>query len=96
MTRTTPVPPLPSRSTVIDRLTDLAEGRLTRAEAAAWAEQWLLADLEPGVEVEVNDLAVWEALADMSAADMITTDRPYLYGETDFAAWADELRNAPM
>jgi hypothetical protein len=52
--------------------------------------------LEPGVEVEVNDLAVWEALADMSAADMITTDRPYLYGETDFAAWADELRNAPM
>lgn len=94
MNRATSVPPLPSRPIVIDRLNELAKGQLTREEAAAWADQWFLADLQPGVHLEVNDFAVWEALKSISAADLIATDRPFLYDETDFAEWAEVLRNA--
>jgi hypothetical protein len=94
MSISTHTPPFPSRSTVIQRLSALAEGSLTREEAAAWAQHWLIADLEPRM-MKVSDLAAWEAVKNIAAADMVTTDRPFLYEQADFAAWSEELRNAP-
>jgi hypothetical protein len=35
---------------------------------------------------------VWNAIQHLSGADLITTDRPYLYGITDFVEWLKPLR----
>jgi hypothetical protein len=40
----------------------------------------------------VDDPAVWEAIKRLVAADMITTDRPYLYDIADFKRWLTDLR----
>lgn len=83
-------PPPPSRAEVDTRLVKLLEGKQSREEVADWASQWIRAS-EPGV----NDPAVWKALTCLVGADMITTDRPYLYDEVDFRDWLEELRASP-
>lgn len=84
------VPPPPSRAEVDSRLVELLESKQSRAEVADWASQWIRAS-EPGVD----DPAVWKALTCLVGADMITTDRPYLYEEVDFRGWLEELRASP-
>jgi hypothetical protein len=73
-------PPFPSRSEVETKLLDLIEGRCPREEASEWAAQWALADQPYGVDVEVDDYGIWDALgallgADLKSIDLISTRR---------------------
>ena len=88
--------PLPSRAETLSRLEALAEGRLSREEASDWAVRWIIADEVPGTDVLIDDWGVWRALGAIAGADMHGGDRPYLYAEQDFIAWAEELRIAPV
>jgi hypothetical protein len=78
---------VPSKEDIEQRLKELISGRTTRESVAEWAKQWILPGAPP-----VEDPAVWDALMKLVAADMETTDRPYLYGEEDFRDWLAELR----
>jgi hypothetical protein len=80
------IPPAPTRGEVERQLLDLAEGRVTRETAADWAGQWVYAD------ARVDDGVVWDALVTLTGADMISTDRPYLYDADDFRHWLERLR----
>ncbi len=79
--------PAPSREEVEAKLIDLTEGRLSREEITLWAAQWVMQD-----DPDVDDLKVWNALVTLSGTDLISTDRPYLYGEEDFQIWLDDFR----
>jgi hypothetical protein len=70
------------------KLADLAAGTITREQASAWAEQFD-SDL-------VEDEAVFDALDLLEGADMVSTDRPYLYGPEDFRAWLEEFRRVTV
>lgn len=45
----------------------------------SWAEQWVMAK-----DPDVQDGTAWRALTALAGADLISTDRPYLYGREDF------------
>lgn len=85
---------IPTRADAEMKLLDLIEGRCSRDEASSWAEYWLYEDYVVGRDL-FDDPALLEALDVLSGADMITTDRPYLYDEVDFLAWLHELQQAP-
>ncbi len=87
--------PQPPRSDVLEKLSSLATGQITREQASSWASEWLAQDNVPGTEVEVADLPAWEGLKLLAAADLYGGDRPFLYGEDDFRSWGEELRAAP-
>lgn len=78
--------PPPARRDVQAKLRDLLSGNVSREDVADWAAQWVRM-----ANPNVKDLYVWKALTRISGADMISTDRPYLYGEQDFEAWLKEL-----
>ncbi len=59
-------------------LRSLHSGTLTRQEAAEWATRYLAGD------VRVPDARLWRALELLGAADLCSTDRPFLYEDTDF------------
>ncbi len=86
---TTSKPPTrpPTRREVEEKLVGLVEGRHSREDVSSWAERWIILP-DPGV----SDPVAWKALNKLAGADMITTDRPYLYEEVDFRAWLEELR----
>jgi hypothetical protein len=75
----------PTRPEVAAVLRGLINGEQTRQSASAWASEWLLGD------ARVSDPAVWEALQLLGAADLISTDRPFLYNDQDFRACLDRL-----
>lgn len=79
----------PTRDEVKAKLAKLISGHLSRDEVASWASQWVSAR-----EPSVDDPAVWSALKSLSAADMISLDRPYLYNEIDFKAWLEGIMTA--
>lgn len=85
----------PTREAVLAKLEELISGRTDREQASSWAGNWLAEDRIPGHEVHVTDLAAWTALTSIAGADTYGGDRPYLYDEEDFAAWASELKAAP-
>lgn len=76
----------PDRRQVEAKLVDLASGKITREEVAAWAERF---DLDV-----IDDELVVDALELLTGADMISTDRPYLYGPEDFRAWLAQFRRS--
>ena len=51
--------------------------------------QWLAAP-----DPAIDDQVVWDALNNLSGADAVSTDRPFLFDEIDFRAWLDELRRS--
>lgn len=73
----------PSKSEVGDKLMLLVRDEISREDAASWAQQWVIEDTPAEMPAEI-----WEALQFLCAADMISLDRPYLYGQEDFE---DEL-----
>jgi len=77
----------PSPDEVEQVLESLAEGRMTREQASEWASPWVFGD--PNIE----DKAVRDALDALAGADSPTTDRQYLFGQADFAAWLDDFRS---
>lgn len=77
----------PTKREVEARLIGLVKGNVSREEVADWAAKWVRMD-----DPKVDDSAVWKALTRLSGADMISTDRPYLYDENEFNSWLEELR----
>jgi hypothetical protein len=69
----------PSRSEVIEKLRQLVQESIPREEIATWAQKWVIADNPPNMEKDV-----WEALQFLTSADLISTDRPFLYSAQDF------------
>ncbi len=84
---------VPMCADVEAKLLDLIEGRCSHYEALSWAEHWLYEDYVLVLDL-FDDPALLEAIDALSGADMITTDRPYLYGEEDFRVWLHELQQA--
>lgn len=78
----------PTRAEVEEKLAQLLADQASREEVAEWAARWVR-DPDPNLD----DPRVWEALTRFSGADMISTDRPYLYEKEDFDSWLGDLRN---
>jgi hypothetical protein len=75
----------PTRSEVADVLRRLINGEQSRESASAWASDWVVGD------ARVADPAVSQALELLLMADLISTDRPFLYNDEDFRACLDSL-----
>ena len=82
---------LPSRQEVALRLQGLIDGVYTREAVSQWATKWVVED-DPNTEI--SDEGVWDALESLLAADLPTTDRPYLYEVDDFRQWLADLLNS--
>lgn len=80
-------PNFPSREEVAERLRQLISGAIDRKSAANWASQWVTRFDEAGF----CDRKLFAAIDSLSAADSISTDRPYLYGQSDFEKWLSDL-----
>ncbi len=78
----------PSRTEIAQILRGLLAGTLSRAEASRWAEPWITGD------ARVGDRAVWSALELLGAADLISSDRPYLYEAVDFENCLSQLEES--
>jgi hypothetical protein len=78
-------PPPPTRDDVAGVIRGLITGDTSRADASAWAFQWVAADSR------VDDPVVWKALNYLAGADAPTTDRPWLFEEIDFRAWLEDV-----
>ena len=69
----------PFRSEIIEKLDHLIQQSESREEVATWAQKWVIADNPPEMERDI-----WEAIQFLASADIISTDRPYLYSVQDF------------
>ena len=69
-------------------LLDLIGGTITRQQASDWAWPWF-----GNLDVELSR-DVQEIIDYLYGADTPTTDRDYLYDETDFRLWLVRPRNA--
>lgn len=76
----------PNRAAVRERLLDLLAGRASREEVSAWASTWVRQQ-DPVVE----DHVVWQALRDLSGADLKVSPVDYFHGEGDFHEWLDRV-----
>lgn len=80
----------PTKEDVIERLRRLLDGSLTRAEIASWAYGWVVGD------ASIADEAIWDTLNALAMVELPGgDDREYLYVETDFHAWLDDIEGAP-
>jgi hypothetical protein len=80
---------LPSRDVTLKVLKDLADGKISREDAADWASEWVRQVDES--DFDIDDEIVWDAIETLSGADMKTIDRPYLFDSVDFRAWYEEF-----
>jgi len=76
----------PSRVEIIDKLKGLISGKNTREEVSSWASVWAFAKAD-----DVSDQVALEALERLASADLVSTDRPYLYQEADFVRWLEDI-----
>jgi len=67
----------PTKVKVASVLKSLLAGTITRQEASDWATPYITGD------VRVTDTHVWKALLLIGAADLCSTDRPFLYEDED-------------
>jgi hypothetical protein len=82
---------IPNKKDIISKINDLIAGKISREEVSTWATEYILFD-DPQIYPEIDDAVVWNAIKHLSGADLITTDRPYLYGITDFEEWLKPLQ----
>lgn len=83
---------VPTFGEVVEKLRLLAAGELSRQQASEWASPWIAKYTE--VRFDANrelNRKVEKALDLLASADLISTDRPYLYGQSDFERWLNEL-----
>ncbi|MGV3604803.1 MAG: hypothetical protein ACO1RA_00235 [Planctomycetaceae bacterium] len=80
----------PTRADVADKLKQLLAGTLTRQAASDWASICLLNS------VPVSDNDVWNALELLGGADLISTDRPFLYMDVDFLEALKTIEGRPV
>jgi len=79
------MPPKIFKEEVKNVLSGLINGSVSRSEASDWAWKLVVAD------VDTEDEKTWDALDSLSGADEPTTDRDYLYGQSDFERWLKDL-----
>lgn len=77
----------PSKIEVKEKLQALISATITREAAANWAQRWVILEDPPDM-----DEKVWSALTFICSADMISLDRPYLYGREDFERELERLK----
>jgi hypothetical protein len=82
-------PKAPSRDEVRQKFLDVLAGRISREEAASWADTWVIDD-----DPEVDDRVVWEALKDLCGVDLRVNPTDYLHNEVDIHQWLDRVENA--
>lgn len=75
------------RQELQQKIVSLLDSSMSREEVSSWAMR-LINDGE-GV---VSDPVAWEVLTALGGADLHGFERPYLYGEEDFAAWKAMLK----
>jgi len=76
----------PTRKELISVLEQLIEGKLDRHFVAEWAEKY-----DSDINYYFEDEKIEEALYSLSMCDLPSTDREYLYTQTDFHLWIKEL-----
>ena len=79
---------LPQRREVKEVIHQLLRGEMSREQVSEWACRSVVGD-----DVAVDDFVVWGVLKALLGADLISTDRPYLYGNEDFKNWLAELES---
>jgi hypothetical protein len=79
-------PPEPSYDDVHAMLQRLLDGSVSPADAAGWANQWVLDD-----DAEVHDPATWQALDALAGADIETEPGELLHSDVDYRQWLEEL-----
>lgn len=77
----------PSRNEVANVLRALLSGTLSRQEASEWAMRYMIGDMR------IPDTQVWNTLKLLGGADLISTDRPFLYESIDFQQCLMQLEN---
>ncbi len=83
---------VPTFDDVAQKLRQLVAGEISRQQASEWASPWIVKYTE--VQFDENrelDRKIKEALDRLTSADLISTDRPYLYGQSDFERWLGKL-----
>ena len=88
MPRTVTREPL-TRDVVRRWLRDLVDGASSRKEAADRAAPWITER-----EREVEDPVVWDALIELSGADLRVSPSRYVHGQADFQDWLDSFERA--
>lgn len=66
------------RRDLIHNLQLLIEEKKSRQEVAKWAS------ININDDIRISDQILWEVLDGLGAADLVSTDRPYLYEVSDF------------
>ena len=92
MSKSSKVPRFPVRAAVDRKLVELIEGRISRAEAEIWAQKiW-----DNDEHVKVTDWPAWDAVKNLTAADLKDAPNDCAYELSDFVKWLDTLRQAPV
>lgn len=78
---------LPSRREIAAKITALVEGELSRDAVVAWATTIILDD-----GYELSDAVSWNVIKALGGADIVGTDRPYLFCSGDFQNWLNALK----
>lgn len=85
---------LPARSVIELKLEDLLAGRISREEVAGWARPYALG--EKAEREDPKDIPAWEALTSLAMSDTKDPDDGgYLYNNTSFRSWLEQLRASP-
>jgi len=83
---------VPTLAEVAQTLRQLVADEVSRRQASDWASPWIARFTE--IQFDKNrdlDRKIKKAIDCLASADMISTDRPYLYGQSDFERWLDDL-----
>lgn len=84
-----PMTTAPTLPEIADQLRALLAGARNRLDVSTWAHQWLTAD-----DPNIDDDVAWRALERIGGADLPVGEADYLYHETDFHYWLDEVDSA--
>jgi hypothetical protein len=76
----------PTTAEIANVLRALVDGSMTRESAVRWASIWAITKAD-----DVHDVRLLRTLERIASVDLVSTDRPYLYGKEDFTVWLTEL-----
>ena len=78
----------PIKTELQEKIIKLISGEVSRENVSEWAFSIIDDD-----HVRIDDQAVWKILQCLGAADLLATDRDFLYQKEDFEDWLAELRS---
>lgn len=79
---------MPSREELIEKLDLLCALKISREDISEWAFNNIVT-AQPYDEQQIE----WKVLKNLGSVDLPSIDRDYLYMESDFLAWKEELLN---